>query len=80
MGTDFARQGVSSAYAGMIDSRKAIDGNPRRCTYTYYNIGDDFHWWRVYFNKIILVREVIIANSKSRIHGKYSVHHLLCSH
>ena len=79
MGTNFAREGVSNAKSGKVESTKAIDGHLRSCTYTSYITGDDFHWWRVNFKKIILVREVVIANAKSRKRGTYSVHYLFCS-
>ena len=79
MGTNFARQGVAISYGDDVGSRIATDGNPRSCTITYYHFYNDFHWWRVYFKKVILVREVRIINAFKPIVGKYSVHGLFCS-
>ena len=67
MGTNFAHHGITkaSSFVENGDPQHAVDGKPDgdfghgSCT---LSTGEHEPWWRVYFTKWILVREVVITN------------------
>ena len=81
MGTNFALKGFATASSSLSrgDPNNAIDGNiaasfsQGSCTLT----DEEYEpWWRVYFLKLILAREVVITN-RADCCGKYIIYYIV---
>ena len=66
LGINYARQGVARQLSNPGNAKYGIDGTRDHCTKTSLRSNP---WWKVYLNKVISVRVVIIQN-RYNWHGK----------